>query len=320
MANSRVRPHRLSRSNRRSKGCAPANSRPARRSGRAGFALIAVIWSLGLIALLGTAVIVGARYRTKLMSNSNSVTAAAIAAESAINLGIMVALATGHGGELRLPFRCRMPGGERVTLTLEQESGKVDLNAASPAVLTRLFTALTFDQSMGMRIAGRIAEFRDQGGDQTKDRSPGRKQSNQAWKTGFTTIMQLDQIEGISPHLFRTALRFVTVRSGRPEPVAEAASPALRAVLNLDQKPADSVRDTPVSGNVTFRADVLTLDGTRFIREALVSLGEGGRPFIIREWRHGDIDLTVPAVPGRSRQDRDVMESDCFRVGGAIGS
>lgn len=280
-----------------------------------------MIWSLGLITLLGTAVIVGARYRTKLMSNSNSVTAAAIAAESTINLGIMVALATGPGGELKLPFRCRMPGGERVTVTLEQESGKVDLNTASPAVLTRLFAALTFDQSMGIRIAGRIAEFRSQGGgDQAKDKNSTGKKSDDAGKTGFTTIMQLDQIEGISPRLFRTALRFVTVRSGRPEPVAEAASPALRAALNLDQKPAAPARPAPISDSVTLRADVLALDGTRFIREALVSLGEGGRPFLIREWRHGDIDLTAPAVLRRSRQDTDAMESNCLRVGEAIGS
>ncbi len=282
--------------------------------------MIAVIWSLGLISLLGTAVIVGARYRTKLMSNSNSVTAAAIAAESTINLAIMVALATGPGDKLKLPCRCRMPGGERVTVTLEQESGKVDLNTASPAVLTRFFTALTFDQSMAMRIAGRILEFRDQGGDPAKDKNPAGRKSDQAGKAGFTTIMQLDQIEGVSPRLFRTALRFVTVRSGRPEPVVEAASPALRAALDLDQKPAAPARAAPISGSVTLRADVLTLDGTRFIREALVSLGEGSRPFVIREWRHGDIDLTAAGVRGPARQDTDVTESNCLRVRGAVGS
>jgi general secretion pathway protein K len=320
VATKRVRPHRFSRSNRRSGGYSPACSRPARRSGRAGFALIAVIWSLGLITLLGTAVIVGARYRTKLMSSANSVTAAAIAAESTINLAILVTLATGPGDELKLPFRCRMPGGERVTVTLEQESGKIDLNTGSPAVLTRLFTALTFDQSMGAQIAGRITEFRGQGGGQAKDKSLTGKKSDDAEKTGFTTIMQLDQIEGISPRLFRTALRFVTVRSGRPEPLAEAASPALRAVLNLNQKPATPARAAPVSGSVTLRADVLTLDGTRFIREALVSFGEGGRPFLIREWRHGDIDPTTPAVSERSRQATDVAESNCLRVGETVGS
>ena len=90
--------------------------------------------------------------------------------------------------------------------------------------------------------------------------------------------------------------------------------------LISDQKPAAPARAAPVSGSVTLRADVLTLDGTRFIREALVSLGEGGRPFLIREWRHGDIDPTTAAVPERSRQDTDVTEGNCLRVGEAVGS
>ena len=61
---------------------------PHRGSRRDGFALVAVIWSLGLITLLGMAVIVGARYRTGSSSNYASVAAAEMAAESAINLGL----------------------------------------------------------------------------------------------------------------------------------------------------------------------------------------------------------------------------------------
>jgi general secretion pathway protein K len=319
VATSRVPPHSFSRSVHRSESPRPARSRHPSHSRRAGFALIAVIWSLGLITLLGTAVIVGARYRTKLMSSSSSVTAAAIAAESAINLGIIATVAAANDTELKFPLRCQMPGGERVTVTLEQESGKVDLNTASPTVLARLFTALTLDQSMGTRIAGRIAEFREKGGDQTinKDIRATGKKSDSAGKAGFTTIMQLDQIAGITPRLFRTAQRFVTVRSGRPEPVAESASPAMREALNLDQKPVGPASGAPVSGNVTLRADVLTLDGTRFIREALVSLGEGGRPFLIREWRHGDIDSRALARP---RHANEAQESSCFRIDAQIRS
>ena len=42
---------------------------------------------------------------------------------------------------------------------------------------------------------------------------------------------------------------------------------------------------------MTIRADISGSDGTRFIREALVSLeGGNGRPYVIREWRRGDID------------------------------
>jgi general secretion pathway protein K len=292
----------------------PARFCRGSNANQAGFALVAVIWSLGLITLLGTAVIVGARYRTKMASSVASVTAASAAAESAINLGIIAALTTTPARTVKFPLSCRMPGGERVVVMLEEEAGKVDLNTATPAILTRLFTALTLDKSTGARIAARIVEFRDPGGNQPKDNDP-RTPSNKpadAKRTGFTTIMQLDQIDNISPRLFRTALRFVTVRSGRPEPVAEAASPALREALNLEQKSAAPASAIPATGSVTIRADVTAPDGTRFIREALISFAENGRPYLIREWRRGDIDLSGPTLTTQRRDDGEPLEDGCF--------
>jgi general secretion pathway protein K len=301
----------------------PFRFRSRTNSNHAGFALVAVIWSLGLIVLLGMAVIVGARYRTKVTSSYASVTAAAAAAESAINLGIAVALTASPSQNVKFPLRCRMPGGERVTVTVEEETGKVDLNTATPAVLARLFAALTRDQSIGTRIAQRILEFRDPGKGQAKDadaRSNNNK-SDDARKARFTTIMQLDQIDGISPLLFRTALRFVTVRSGRPEPEADAASPALRELLNLEQKPAGPTRGLPANGSVTIRTDVRTPDGARFVREALLSLGaENGWPFLIREWRHGDVDSRALALTMQPQDGTQLPEGSCFRIGEAIGS
>lgn len=252
---------------------------------QSGFALVAVIWTLGLITLLGMAVIVGARYRTKTSSNYASVTAAEMAAESAVNLAIATALAATPEQAVNFPLRCRLPGGERATITVEEEIGKIDLNTASPTALTRFFTALTGDQSRGMRITAQITEFR-------KPKAQGTLAATPA-EARFTTVMQLDQLDGMSPRLFRAALRHVTVRSGRPEPDMEAASPALLRLLNVEPKHTNVKRGLPLGGSVTIRADISAADGARFIREALVSLeGGNGRPYVIREWRRGDIDLS----------------------------
>ena len=252
---------------------------------QSGFALVAVIWTLGLITLLGMAVIVGARYRTKTSSNYASVTAAEMAAESAVNLAIATALAATPEQAVNFPLRCRLPGGERATITVEEEIGKIDLNTASPTALTRFFTALTGDQSRGMRITAQITEFR-------KPKAQGTLAATPA-EARFTTVMQLDQLDGMSPRLFRAALRHVTVRSGRPEPDMEAASPALLRLLNVEPKHTNVKRGLPLGGSVTIRADISAGDGARFIREALVSLeGGNGRPYVIREWRRGDIDLS----------------------------
>lgn len=253
---------------------------PGARTRQSGFALVAVIWTLGLITLLGMAVIVGARYRTKTSSSYASVAAAEMAAESSVNLAISAALTATAEQAVNFPLRCRLPGGERATIAVEEETGKVDLNTASLAALTRLFTALTGDQSAGTRLAAQIVELRKP-----------KTQGAPAAAAHFTTIMELDQVDGIPPRLFRAALRYVTVRSGKAEPDMEAASPAMHRLLNVAPRPNAAKRGMPAGGSMTIRADISIPDGTRFIREALVSLGDGnGRPYVIREWRRGDID------------------------------
>ena len=297
-----------------------ARPRLGTNSSDSGFALVAVIWSLGLVSLLGVAVIVGARYRTKVASNQAAVMATTAAAESAINLAIALSLTGTPQQNVKFPLRCRMPNGEQATIDLEEETGKVDLNTATAEVLSRLFTALSSDQSAGMRIAASIMEYRDSALAKAKaanQQLSGKPAGNE--KPPFATIMQLDQIDGISPLLFRAALRFVTVRSGRAEPDRDAASPALRKLLNLDHAPPARPRSPPATGNVTIRADVSGADGSRFIREALVSLGsEDGRPFRILEWRHGDIEPTESTVDIRRRYAAEAPEGRCFTVNPSI--
>jgi general secretion pathway protein K len=91
----------------------------------------------------------------------------------------------------------------------------------------------------------------------------------------------------------------------------EAASPAMRRLLGLEQKPASPARGLPTGGSVTIRADVRSPDSSRYIREALISFGENGRPFLVREWRHGDIDPAV-AAPSASRDDNQGSERNCL--------
>lgn len=278
---------------------------------RAGFALIAVIWSLGLISLLSVALIVGARYRARISSSDASVAATELAAESAVHVAVLTLLAPG-ASKVEFPLTCRMPGGERATIAMEEETGKVDLNTASLAVLARLFTALTGDQSLGTRIAARVVEFRDQARAKTTSAAAAAPNT-----PAFTTIMQLDTIEGVSPSVFRRAIRFVTVRSGRPEPDPAAATPAMLRVLGAQPAQSPAPRGVSLGGSVTIRADVSAPNGTRFIREALVSIGpDNGRSFVIREWRHGDVE------PGQPEQvdDQELASRDCLQAVRHVGS
>lgn len=280
----------------RSKPIAPAQEHA--HPGRRGFALVTVIWGLGLLTVLGTAVIVGARYRAKTATADGMVASTAAAAESAVNLAISVML--DPAPDTSFPRRCRLPEGERVDIAVEEEIGKVDLNAANLPTLERFFVGLTRDKALGSRIAQNVADFRKPPQAATV--------AKQARSSGFSTIMELDQIDGISPSVFRTAARYTTVLSGRVEPAPEAATAALRSLMNLD--PSRPERRRPaLPGSVTIRADVSATDGSRYIREALVSFGAAsGQPYVIREWRRGDV-VGEPA----KRSDGEVLPA-CFKL------
>lgn len=285
------------RSRLRRSRCPDAQHRTSR-----GFALVSVIWGLGLVTLLAMTLIVGARYRARTAAAGGTVVAAAAIAESAVNLAISSLLA----GQ-PVPARCRMPDGSSVAIATEDETGKIDLNTATPQVLETFFVALTRSKPLGSQLAANVERFRKSGPSlPTTNASTGSNGSAPAKSPGFTTIMQLDQIDGLSPTLFRAATRHTTVSSGRPEPLADAATPALRALMGM--KPGTSETRPPVSnGSFTLRADVSESHGSRYVREVLVTLGAGsGQPYAIREWRRGDVD---PSARGPSGQLQD-----CFSV------
>jgi general secretion pathway protein K len=255
---------------------------------RRGFALITVIWGLGLLTLLGAAVIVGARYRARTALADGLVLSSAAAAESAVNLAIATILSPTPNTSF--PKRCRMPGGEQAEIVVEEEVGKIDINAANLATLERFFVGLAQDRPLGSKIAQNVVNFRKplQRQESSNQAAP-TKAANDIKISGFSTILELDEVEGMSPALLRSAIRHTTIISGRVEPAPEAMTPALRLLMGLDPGRAERRRPT-LPGHFTIRADVRATDGSRYIREALVSFGaSSGQPYTIREWRRGDI-------------------------------
>ncbi len=252
---------------------------------------MAVVWSLGLLAVLATTIIVGAKYRSRTVLDYASIATAAAAAESAINLAIAALESAPSDQIANFPLRCQMPAGEQATVYVEPEAGKVDLNTASPSVLIALFTSLSADERLGTQISAGIMSRRKTGaGSQSPDRPSEKARSEQ---TGFRTVMELDQVDGVSTSLFRNALPFVTVSSRRTEPDPEVSSETLRSLLHLKHARSGQGLKAIAGTSVTIRADIQAANGTRFIREALVSLvSENNRPFVIREWRRGEIRQT----------------------------
>jgi general secretion pathway protein K len=203
-----------------------------------------------------------------------------------------------------------MPDTTDVFIAIDNETGKVDLNTANRELLVRLFAALSRDAKVGQRIADSLMRRRPAAPSQAAP-LPSPSAGNGSGLGVLVSTLQLDQVAEMPPALFRAALPFVTVKSGRPDLQLDAASPRLRRLLGLLEQSNAAAAQVAAAGNPSFtiRADAATADGARFIREALVSFtGDATRPYIIHEWRHGDVDDASEPIHSSKRA------RDCFRM------
>ncbi len=290
-------------------------SRGPRR--RAGFALLAVIWGTGLIAMLVVAFMTSGRLRLQAAFNIASATQASYVAESAINLATL-ALLSQHNSAV-MPTEAVYDGAPRfcvldrtaVALAIEDEGGKIDLNVAAPEILEAVLVGLGLDGSRAREVAGAIVAYRAApieglaqfGQTQTGDKPIGPKQGL------FETALELDQVSGVDPELFRALLPLVTVHSRTTGVDARSSPPALFAALS--GFPAPEVRaliaapypnaikrtDPRFPGNFNqpgdqaaflIHAEARLASGQTISREAILDLRPpNGKPFAIREFRRG---------------------------------
>ncbi len=241
--------------------CSGGRGRASRHDRRgaqrnAGFALIIVIWGLGVIALLIVSFMTSARLRLQAAANIAGAAQAELLAQAAINKSMLSlaketnadappaqiaaggnAIVTGlppapvaqrpvHDGRPRL---CRLAGAA-VLIAVEDEGGKVDLNVAPQSLLKAMLTGFGVGVRDADNAANAIAAFRSPPGDPNADAPSGGAAG--AKHALYQTIYELDQVEGLNQDLVRDMLPFVTVHSRRAGVNPEAAPPALFAALS----------------------------------------------------------------------------------------
>jgi len=290
-----------------------ADRGPARR----GFALVTVIWGLAIIALLIVSFMSSARLQLQTAYNLAGATKAEFLADAALNAAFMtlmseresagpnVAQQAPHDGEPRF---CELEGAA-VAIVVEDESGKVDLNAAAPNLFQAALTGLGFDRREAETIVASIVAFRSP---QQNRLGAGPAPDGQAFSPKhalFQSVLELDQTPGVTPELFSMLLPLVTVHSRSPGLDRRAAPPALFAALSghppeevaaLRQRPFPNGldRNDPrfpqgfnqlgARGAVLAHVEVLLPAGQSSVREAIFDLNDGRGPaFALKEARKG---------------------------------
>jgi general secretion pathway protein K len=287
--------------------------RPNRRE-RRGFAVVLVIWAIGIISLLALSYVASARYRVRAAANiAGSVEAEALA-EAGVNIAklrLLVGGATGVISTAGEPMRCVMPNDGVAAIVIDDEGGKVDLNAAPRPLLGLLFRGFGATSDQAMSLAGAVMDF----GNGTSNRVLANLQRKEYADADrpygpknalLETTLELDQVIGMPHDLFRRLLPYVTVHSRQPGIDPKRAPLALLAALTgqrpdmtrgaLDESARQSLVERLPTGIASVSAgrsflihvEVLMPGQGVFVREAIVEFVNGPKPLRLHEWRRGD--------------------------------
>jgi len=304
--------------------------RPLRLGGRSrknGFALVTVIWGIALITLLVVSYASAARLRLQMAFNLAQATQADLIADAAIGRGALMLLSESqqkgafppiggaadrqeeqvvHDGKPKFCFLI----DSAVAISIEDENGKVDLNAASQKLLQTLLAGLGLPAREADAAAAGVVAFRSAEAGANAQQIDASEKPFGLKHAPFQTIAELDQVPGVSPLLFKRLSSLVTVHSRNPGVDPKAAPPALFAlllgqppedVLSLLAKPFPNALDRtdprfprefqgPGLGRVfLIHVEVVLATGQTSVREALLDLrGASGEAFAIKELRRAN--------------------------------
>lgn len=237
---------------------------PTRRRQR-GAALLLVTWLIALLAALIGAFALTARVeglQERVLSRG------AIAGEAA-RAGLEMALVRVDDADLRRRWLADgrlyrwQYAGVPVEVRVQDEQGKIDINAADTALVAALFRAVGVESDQATLLASAMVDWRDadpltqpQGGAEDPDYAAAGLPYG-AKDAPFETVAEVEQVLGMTPAIYAKAAPFFTIFTGSGTPdTTSAAAPVLTA-MGLDgaalvrareaQRP-DAAGGNPVSG------------------------------------------------------------------------
>ncbi|UEM07196.1 type II secretion system protein GspK (plasmid) [Skermanella rosea] len=242
------------------------NRRTSRPESQRGVALLSVLWTIMLLALIAANATTNSRTSVALARNHLISAQAEATADAGVHLAIL-ALLDPQGirilPEDGTPFDIPVGGGT-VVLSVQDEAGLLNLNHATAEELARLMTATGMTPAEGVLLARAITSFRRPGpGSSTAwaQAAPGMRDPEASGNRFFDVVEELQQVDGITPAVYQRILPYVTAdsRLSRLDPdvasdeVVYAVTGFMRAeldrVLTADPRPAREAPSENVSRN-----------------------------------------------------------------------
>jgi len=188
---------------------------------QAGIALILVLWIVSLLAVIAGNFAYGMRSEAQITRNLVS---------------IAQARALANAGVQRAWFELAQPAGEaqrwkpdgrvwamtladgQVQVIIQDESGKIDINTASEALLKGLFLSVGLDDAQSVDLLDALVDWRDadpvrrpHGAEESEYLAAG--MTVMPTNAPFETIDELRRVLGVSPEIFQRLVPSITVHS-----------------------------------------------------------------------------------------------------------
>ena len=284
----------------------------------AGIALVVVLWVLALLSVIAGSLVFSSRTEVLMAGNFSALAQA----EALADAGVYKAI---H--ELARPLtdlqRWKGDGSSRIWryqgaemhVTILDESAKLDINTAPPALLAGLFQVLGVAEAEAIALADAVVDWRD--ADDLRSLHGAEKADYAAAglsygpaNAQFETIEELRQVLGVTDALYGRLERLVTVHSRQtgvntavaPREVLLALPGATPAQVDLFLQQRQALLDQglpapPFPGAQGFSAnasgstfsvqvEAVLGDNARFSREAVVRMTANAKdPMMILAWR-----------------------------------
>jgi general secretion pathway protein K len=260
-----------------------------------GFALLIVLWSMALLALIGTRITAAGHAETRLAINLRSEAVAEAAADGAVFEGLYRVLGGSgvHWPADGQPRRIRLPQAV-ADVAVFDESQKVTLNNSALPVLEGLLRAVGVERSLAITLSAQIGDWRSpaqfplpQGA-----KAPQYKAAGRDWgppNQPFRSMDELALVLSMTPEILERLRPYVSpwVDSS---PRMDVAAPVIQAALSEAAAAGAPplVFDEPAT--LTIVAVAVSDTGGRFARRMVVRLnGELGAdpsrpPYYVLDW------------------------------------
>jgi general secretion pathway protein K len=283
---------------RRAVACYPGGMERRRpwREGERGFALLIVLWTLGLLALIVAQLTAGGRSEAQIAANLRANATAEAAADGGVNNAVLQLLggrwaADGSAHELRI-------GAAVVVVRAADQIGKINPNATTAGVLQALMVNLGVPPARAGPLSRAIIDWRTPSGESIS----GGEKLTQYRAAGlpygpanrpFESLDEIGLVVGMTQDVLDRIKPFLSVYQEGTVQRSANNSLALDSLDDAKAKDARALIGSFTSHNLiaAITATATTPDGGRFTRRAVVRLKGAPQgdelPYEILTWTTG---------------------------------